>query len=62
MQRGYVKRLNHFDPLQRNLETDDHVPGLQGPTWNALSRVPPGQTFSRNPTNGPQDAYNPANP
>ncbi len=61
-QRGYVYKLNHLDPQGRLLETDPHVPGDQGPTWTGLSRVPPGETFSRNPTTGPQLARNPSNP
>jgi hypothetical protein len=61
-QRGYVKQLNHFDALHRNLGTDQHVPGNQGPLWTGLARVPYGETFSRNPTTGPQTPYNPGNP
>jgi ABC-type transporter Mla subunit MlaD len=61
-QRGYAKRLNYFDSQHRDLGTDSHTPGLQGPTWTGLSRVPPGQTFTRNPTTGPQLPYIPANP
>jgi virulence factor Mce-like protein len=61
-QRGYVKKLNSSDPLQRNLQTDAHIPALQGATWTGLSRVPPGQTFTRAPTTGPQLPYDPANP
>jgi hypothetical protein len=61
-QRGYVKQLAHLDPRHRNLDTDQHTPGLQGPTWTGLPRVPYGETFSRNPTTGPQLPYIPANP
>jgi ABC-type transporter Mla subunit MlaD len=61
-QRGYPMRLNYFDPLHRNLATDQHTPGNQGPTWTGLAQVPPGMTFSRNPTTGPQTAYNPSSP
>jgi hypothetical protein len=61
-QRGYPKNLNHLDPHHRNLETDQHNPGLQGMTWTGLSRVPPGMTFSRNPTVGPQLTFIPENP
>jgi hypothetical protein len=61
-QRGYVKQLNYFDPQHRNFATDVHTPGDQGPTFHGLSRVPPGETFSRNPQNGPQLTYNPSNP
>jgi len=61
-QRGYPAKLNHFDPKQRRLATDVHTPGDQGTTWTGLSRVPVGETFSRNPTTGPQLPFIPANP
>jgi virulence factor Mce-like protein len=61
-QRGWVKRLNYFDPEHRNLATDAHTPGNQGPTYTGRARVPAGETFSRNPTTGPQLAFNPSNP
>ncbi|HEV3055849.1 MAG TPA: hypothetical protein VGX45_14395, partial [Solirubrobacteraceae bacterium] len=61
-QRGYPLRLNNFDPLKRNWVTDPHVPGDQGATFAGLSRVPRGETFSRNPQTGPQVPYNPSNP
>jgi phospholipid/cholesterol/gamma-HCH transport system substrate-binding protein len=61
-QRGYPKKLNFFDPLGRNLATDQHTPGNQGPTFKGRSRVPAGETFSRNPLTGPQTAYTPGNP
>jgi virulence factor Mce-like protein len=61
-QRGYPKKLNYFDPLGRNLATDSHTPGNQGPTFSGRPRVPAGETFSRNPQTGPQLAYNPTNP
>ena len=61
-QRGYPKQLNHSDPQHRNLVSDQHVPGNQGPLYSGLSRVPPGETFTRNPSTGPQVPYNPANP
>jgi virulence factor Mce-like protein len=61
-QRGYPKKLNHFDPLGRNLDTDAHTPHDQGPTYKGRTRVPAGETFSRNPTTGPQLPYNPSNP
>jgi ABC-type transporter Mla subunit MlaD len=62
LQRGYPKKLNRFDPQGRNLDADAHTPGLQGPTWTGLAKVPPGETFSRSPTTGPQIPFNPANP
>jgi hypothetical protein len=61
-QRGYPKKLNYFDPKGRNLAVDQHTPGDQGPTFKGRARVPKGETFSRNPTTGPQTVYNPSNP
>jgi hypothetical protein len=61
-QRGYPKRLNYFDPQHRNLATDAHTPGSQGTTYTGRSRVPAGETFTRNPTTGPQLPSNPTNP
>jgi ABC-type transporter Mla subunit MlaD len=61
-QRGYVKRLNYFDPQHRNLATDAHTPGNQGTTYKGKAHVPAGETFSRNPTTGPQLPANPTNP
>ena len=46
-QRGYVKKLNYYDPQQRNLESDAHTPGDQGPTFKGSPHVPAGETFSR---------------
>ncbi|HEX8977955.1 MAG TPA: hypothetical protein VF781_15730, partial [Solirubrobacteraceae bacterium] len=60
-QRGFPKKLNYFDPQGRNLGTDTHNPGLQGPTFAGRSRVPAGETFSRSPTTGPQVASVPGN-
>ncbi len=53
-QRGWPKKLNQFDPQGRNFAVDAHTPGNQGPTFTGRSRVPAGETFSRNPTTGPQ--------
>jgi hypothetical protein len=61
-QRGYPKKLNYFDPQGRNFATDVHTPGNQGPTFSGSPRVPKGETFSRNPTTGPQLLHNPSNP
>jgi phospholipid/cholesterol/gamma-HCH transport system substrate-binding protein len=61
-QRGYPKKLNHFDPQGRNFGSDQHTPGLQGPTYHGRTHVPAGETFSRNPLTGPQTIYNPTNP
>jgi hypothetical protein len=60
-QRGYVKRLNFFDPLHRNLALDAHTPGNQGPTFAGRGHVPKGETFSRNPPTGPQLPHVPGN-
>jgi hypothetical protein len=61
-QRGYVKKLNYFDPQGRNLADDPHTPGDQGPTFTGRTHVPPGETFTRTPQTGPQLAPNPSNP
>jgi virulence factor Mce-like protein len=61
-QRGYPKKLNYLDPHGRQLDTDAHTPGLQGSTFKGRPRVPAGETFSRNPTTGPQLPFNPTNP
>jgi virulence factor Mce-like protein len=61
-QRGFPKKLNYFDPKGRNLDTDQHTPGNQGPTYTGLAHVPAGETFSRTPLTGPQTSYNPTNP
>ena len=61
-QRGFPKKLNYFDPQGRNLGTDPHNPGDQGPTFSGRAHVPAGETFTRNPTTGPQLAANPSNP
>jgi ABC-type transporter Mla subunit MlaD len=61
-QRGYAQKLNHLDPRGRNLVTDNHTPGSQGPTWTGLARVPPGQTWTRNTSTGPQTPFIAANP
>jgi virulence factor Mce-like protein len=61
-QRGYPMRLNGLDPQHRNLALDPHTPGDQGPTYHGRARVPAGETFSRNPSTGPQLPYEPSNP
>jgi virulence factor Mce-like protein len=61
-QRGYPKKLNYLDPQGRNLASDAHTPGDQGPTFKGRAHVPTGETFTRNPQTGPQLAYNPTNP
>jgi ABC-type transporter Mla subunit MlaD len=61
-QRGYPLRLSHYDPLRRNIVTDSHTPGDQGPTFHGRSRVPAGETFTRAPQIGPQLVPTPQNP
>jgi hypothetical protein len=61
-QRGYPLKLNHHDPQGRDLGLDPHTPGSQGSTYSGRARVPAGETFSRNPTTGPQLASTPGNP
>jgi hypothetical protein len=61
-QRGYPLKLNAFDPQDRALAIDPHTPGDQGPTFAGRARVPAGETYSRNPTTGPQLPYNPSTP
>jgi virulence factor Mce-like protein len=61
-QRGYQLKENHADPKGRSIVSDAYTPGNQGTTWAGLSRVPPGETFSRSPSTGPQLPYFPENP
>jgi virulence factor Mce-like protein len=61
-QRGYPLKLNHLDPSGRNLATDAHTPGDQGPTFAGRAHVPAGETFSRSPTTGPELTNIPSNP
>jgi hypothetical protein len=60
-QRGYPLKLNYFDSEGRDLATDAHTPGDQGPTFAGIAHVPKGETFSRNPLTGPQLASVPGN-
>ena len=53
-QRGYQLRQNFYDPHHRNLVTDAYTPGAQGTTWTGSPHVTPGETYTRNPTTGPQ--------
>jgi virulence factor Mce-like protein len=61
-QRGYPAKVNGFDPQGRSLDEEAYTPGTQGTTWTGLSRVPPGETFSRTPPTGPQLPVDPNNP
>jgi ABC-type transporter Mla subunit MlaD len=61
-QRGYELRQNYLDPQHRDLVSDAHTPGDQGPTYgNGRPRVPAGETFSRSPQTGPQLPFIPGN-
>jgi ABC-type transporter Mla subunit MlaD len=51
-QRGYPRRLARFSAPDLNIQTDPHIPGNQGPTYTGKPRVPPGQTFTREPETG----------
>ena len=61
-QRGYPLKLNHLDPQGRALAGDAHTPGSQGSNYKGRAHVPAGETFSRNPTTGPQLTPIAANP
>ncbi len=61
-QRGYPLKQNYFDPQGRRLVVDSHTARDQGTTFTGRARVPAGETFTRNPTSGPQLPYNPNNP
>lgn len=61
-QRGYPLKLNHSDPNGRNLDTDQHTPGDQGPTFAGRTHVPAGETFSRTPEPSPPTPVPPFNP
>jgi virulence factor Mce-like protein len=61
-QTGFPMKLNHLDPQGRAFQSDPHLPGSQGTTWSGRLRVPAGETFSREPTTGPQLPKIPSNP
>jgi virulence factor Mce-like protein len=61
-QRGYPAKVNGLDPQGRSLDEQAYTPGAQGTTWTGLSRVPPGETFSRTAQTGPQLPVDPNNP
>jgi hypothetical protein len=57
-QRGELSHATSFGP-KNDLEgnpfhtaNDPHTPGVQGPTYAGLSRVPPGETFTRDNQTG----------
>jgi virulence factor Mce-like protein len=49
-QRGYLKRLTTGFPSDLNIVTDSRTPGIQGPTYKGIARVPAGQSYSAEPT------------
>ncbi len=52
-QRGYpMGRLAQFAPKGYFLVTDPNTPGAQGPTFAGRPRVPPRETFTRQPLTG----------
>jgi ABC-type transporter Mla subunit MlaD len=54
-QRGYVERLNTYNPNPEiKTVVDPHLPGNSGTTRSGRPRVPKGQTFSRAPEIGPK--------
>jgi ABC-type transporter Mla subunit MlaD len=61
-QRGYPLMLNHLDPHHRAFNTDAHSLGRQGMNFTGSPRVPAGETFTRQPTTGPQLPNIPSNP
>jgi ABC-type transporter Mla subunit MlaD len=60
-QRGYAAKLNAQDPKNRKLVSEQYTPGNQGTTWDGLTGVPSGETFSRRPITGPQTPVIPGN-
>jgi len=52
-QRGYpMGRLSQFAPKGYFIVTDPNTPGAQGPTYAGRRRVPPRETFTRQPLTG----------
>jgi virulence factor Mce-like protein len=52
-QRGYIGRSARFFPKDLRIARDPRTPGLQGPTFTGLAKVPPGETFTARPETGP---------
>ena len=48
-QRGYLRRYTSVPEPEFLIQTRSDIPGVQGPTYKGRSRVPKGQTFSREP-------------
>jgi virulence factor Mce-like protein len=53
-QRGYPLKVNYFDPQHREFAIDPHTPVDVGTTFKGTTRVPKGETYSRNPETGSQ--------
>jgi ABC-type transporter Mla subunit MlaD len=48
-QRGFMRRYTTVKEPEFLIQTRSDIPGVQGPTYTGRSRVPKGQTFSREP-------------
>jgi virulence factor Mce-like protein len=59
-QRGYIQRQARFFPKDLKIARDARTPGLQGPTFTGLAKVPPGETFTARPETGPYTALPPS--
>jgi virulence factor Mce-like protein len=59
-QRGWLQRQARFYPKDLRIARDPRTPGLQGPTFTGLPRVPKGQTFTAFPETGPYAAMAPS--
>jgi virulence factor Mce-like protein len=55
-QRGWVQRQARYFPKDLQVALDPRTPGLQGPTFTGLAKVPPGETFTSRPETGPYAA------
>jgi virulence factor Mce-like protein len=52
-QRGWLQRQARFYDKKFQIARDPRTPGLQGPTYTGLPRVPKGETFTAFPETGP---------
>jgi hypothetical protein len=48
-QRGYLRRYTSVPEPEFLIQTRSDIPGVQGPTYEGRSKLPKGQTFSREP-------------
>ncbi|HYF25346.1 MAG TPA: MlaD family protein [Baekduia sp.] len=53
-QRGYLERVARYAEPSKKIVLDPATPGLQGPTFTGLPKVPAGQTFTHVPQSGPR--------